>query len=149
MKKQLVTLMAVVFFAALTVTSAQAQSLTMSVTIPFDFAVAGKTFPAGEYHLQRSTDGERVITQIRSKDNALSMYLPQSHPVQDIKIQLETKSKLVFNKYGDQFFLSQVWIFGRRIGEEFPKTTQERVLQREMARNQRKAERIAVAVKSN
>jgi hypothetical protein len=149
MKKQLVTLMAVVFFAALTVTSVQAQSLTMSVTIPFDFAVAGKTFPAGEYHLQRSTDGERVITQIRSKDNALSMYLPQSHPVQDIKIQLESKSKLVFNKYGDQFFLSQVWIFGRRIGEEFPKTTRERVLQREMARNQRNAERIAVAGKSN
>jgi hypothetical protein len=149
MNKQLVTLMAVVFFAALTVTSVQAQSLTMSVTIPFDFAVADKTFPAGEYHLQRSTDGERVITQIRSKDNALSMYLPQSHPVQDIMIQPESKSKLVFNKYGDQFFLSQVWMLGRRIGEEFPKTTRERVLQRETARNQRKPERIAVAGKKN
>jgi hypothetical protein len=149
MKKQLVTLMAVVFFAALTVTSVQAQGLTMSVTIPFDFAVADKTFPAGEYFLQRSTDGERVLTQIRSKDEALRIYLPQSHPVQDIKVQLESKSKLVFNKYGDQFFLSQVWIFGRRVGEEFPKTTRERVLQREMARNQVKPERIAVAGKSN
>src|SRR5437870_12132355 len=100
MKKHLITLMAVVFFAALTVTSVQAQSLTMSVTIPFDLPVAGKTFPAGEYHLLRSTDGERAITQIRSTANALRMYLPPSHPSQDTKIQLASKWKLSFTKYG-------------------------------------------------
>jgi hypothetical protein len=121
MKKHLITLVAVVFFAALTVTAVQGQGMTMSVTIPFDFGVGGKTFPAGEYYLQRSSDGERVVTQIRSRDKTLSMYLPLTHPVQDLNVQPDSKSKLVFNKYGDQFFLSQVWVLERRIGEELPK----------------------------
>jgi hypothetical protein len=151
MKKQVITMMAVLaFFATVAVTSIHAQGLTMSVTIPFDFAVGGKTLPAGEYYLQRAADGARPVTQIRSRDNKeLGIYLPQSHPVQDIRVQLESQSQLVFNKYGDQYFLSQVWLFGRRIGEELPKTSKERVLQREIARTLRKAESVAIAGKSN
>jgi hypothetical protein len=149
MKKHLITLMAVVFFAALTVTSVHAQGLTMSVTIPFDFAVGDKTLPAGEYYFQRTMDNSRVVTQIRSRDKTLSIYLPQTHPVQDLNVQLDSKSKLVFNKYGDQFFLSQVWVLERRIGEELPKTSQERRNQREIAGRAGKPETITIAATSN
>jgi hypothetical protein len=149
MKKNLITLMAMVFFAALTVTSVQAQGSTMSVTIPFDFAVAGKTLPSGEYYFQRNMDNSRVVTQILSRDKTLSIYVPQTHPVQDIGRQLDSNSKLVFSKYGDQFFLSQVWIFGRRIGEELPKTAKERRLQTEIAGRAGKGETITIAAKSN
>jgi hypothetical protein len=141
--------MAVAFFAALAVTSVHAQGSTMSVTIPFDFAVAGKTLPAGEYYFQRSMDNSRVVTQIRSREKTLSIYVPQTHPVQDLEVQRDSKSKLVFNKYGDRFFLSQVWIFGRSIGEELPKTATERHLQREMAGRAGKAEKITLAAKTN
>jgi hypothetical protein len=148
MKKQAITMMAVVvFFVTLAVTSVQAQGVNMSVTIPFDFTVGGKTLPAGEYYLQRTADGARPVTQIRSRDKILSIYLPQSHPVQDMEVPQE--SKLVFNKYGDQFFLSQVWIFGRRIGEELPRTSKERGVQRNMAGAHRKAESVAIAGKLN
>ena len=149
MKKHLITLMAVVFFAALTVTSVHAQGLTMSVTIPFDFAVEGKTLPAGEYYFQRRMDNSWAVTEIRSRDKTLRIYLPQTHPVQDIEVQLDSKSKLVFNKYGNQFFLSQVWIRGRTIGEELPKTAKERGFQRELARRPAKPETITIAARSN
>ncbi len=147
MKKHLITLIAVVFFAALTVTAAHAQGMTMSVSIPFDFVVGSKTFPAGEYYLQRSSDGERVITQIRNRDKALSMYLPLTHPVQDLDVQLDSRSKLVFKKYGDQFFLSQVWVLERKIGEELPKTARERSLERDIAKRAGTPETITVAAK--
>jgi hypothetical protein len=147
MKKNLITLMAVVFFAALTVISVHGQGMTMSVTIPFDFGIGNKTFPPGEYYLQRSSDGERVVTQIRSRDQTRSMYLPLTHPVQDLGVQLDSKSKLVFNKYGDQFFLSQVWVLERRIGEELPKTAKERGLQRDTAKRAGKPEKITIAAK--
>ena len=144
MKKQLTTIMAVVFFAAVAVTSVHAQGAgNMSVTIPFDCAVSGKTLPAGKYYLQRSTEGARVVTQIRSRDKNQSVYLPQAHPVQDSEIQAE--SKLVFNRYGDQYFLSQVWISGRSVGQELAKAGKERVLQREMAKNRRKPESVTIA----
>jgi len=142
-------LIMLIVLAVFTTVIAHAQGSTMSVTIPFDFAVAGKTLPAGEYYFQRNMDNSRVVTQIRSRERTLSIYLPQTHPVQDLEVQLDSKSKLVFNKYGDQFFLSQVWIFGRKTGEELPKTVNERRLQREMARRAGKPEKITLAAKTN
>jgi hypothetical protein len=147
MKKQVITMMAVVaFLAMLAVTSVKAQNAgNMSISIPFDFALSGKTLPAGEYYLQRSTEGAQVVVQIRSRDRVLVVYLPQTHPIQNSEIQAEPK--LLFNKYGDQFFLSQVWLSGRSTGEELSKTARERGLQRDFARYQRKPERVAIAAK--
>ena len=149
MKKRLITMMAsVAFFATLAVTSVQAQNAgNMSVSIPFDFAVSGKTLPAGEYYVQRSTDGSRVVTTIRNRDKTEAIYIPQTHAIQTNEIPAE--SKLVFNKYGSQLFLSQVWIAGRTVGQELTKTSKERGLEREMAGTGRKPASVAVAAKSN
>src|SRR5437667_6954154 len=132
MKKQVSTVMAVaMFFAALAVASVRSQDAgTISVNIPFDFAVSGKTLSAGQYYLQQSTNG--VVTQIRRRDKTQGVYLPQTYPVQGSEIQAE--SKLVFNRYGNQYFLSQVWISGRAVGKELPKTSKERLFQSEMAK---------------
>jgi hypothetical protein len=148
MKKQIFTLMAVTMFAmTLTVASVRAQNGgNLSVTIPFEFATAGKTLPAGDYYVRRSFDGARVVMRIESKDGSLSIYLP-THGAQSAEIQNE--SKLVFNQYGKQFFLSQVWTAGRSTGEELNKTGRERLLQREMIARTGKPETITIAAKSN
>ena len=147
MKKQAITVIAVaMFFATLAVASVQAQNAgNISVTIPFDFTVSGKTLPAGDYDLRRTIEGPRVVLQIRGRAKDLSVYLPQTNPVQGNEIQAE--SKLIFNKYADQYFLSQVWISGRSSGAELPKTSRERLLQREMAQGG-KPETINVAIRS-
>jgi len=148
MKKQMITLMAVaVFVMTLTVVPSHGQNAgNLSVTIPFEFATAGKTLPAGDYYVRRSLDGARVVMRIESKDGSLSLYLP-THGAQNAEIQNE--SKLVFNKYGEQFFLSQVWAAGRSTGEELNKTSRERTLQREIAGRGGKPETIAIVAKSN
>ena len=147
MKKQAITVIAVaMFFATLAVASVQAQNAgNISVTIPFDFTVSGKTLPAGDYDLRRTIEGPRVVLQIRGREKDLSVYLPQTNPLQGNEIQAE--SKLIFNKYADQYFLSQVWISGRSSGVELPKTSRERLLQREMAQGG-KPETINVAIRS-
>lgn len=149
MKKHLITVLAVTILSAtLAVALAQAQDAgNMSVTIPFDFAVSGKIIPAGDYHLRRSLMGTSVVMQLRNSNNEEAVFLPQTHPLQRIDIQKE--SKLVFNRYGNQYFLSQVWIAGRSTGEELSKTSRERSLQRELARREVKPERIAIAAKPN
>lgn len=149
MKKQVITMIAVVaFFATLAVTSVQAQNAgTISVSIPFDFAIAGKTLPAGDYNVRRSIEGDRELTTIRNVDKSGALYLPQTHPVQTNEVPSE--SRLVFNKYGSQYFLSQVWLSGRTVGYELPKTARERLLQREMASAGRKPASVAIAAKSN
>ena len=147
MKKKMTTLFAAATFAmTLAVASVHAQSAgSLSVTVPFQFAAAGKTLPAGDYYVRRTLDGARVILRIESKDGSISVYT-QTHGVQTSQIQDE--SKLVFNKYGEQFYLSQVWAAGRSTGEELTRTSQERVLRHETAKFG-KPETIMVAAKSN
>ena len=63
-------------------------------------------------------------------------------------MDIQNQSKLVFNRYGSQYFLSQVWIAGHRDGEQLRKTGQERGLQRELAKLGSKPEVITIASRS-
>ncbi len=40
--------------------------------------------------------------------------------------QAQEKTKLVFHRYGDQYFLAQIWTEGNNRGLELPKTRRER-----------------------
>lgn len=147
MNKRVIAILATtMLFATLGVASAQAQDAgNMYLTIPFDFAVAGKMLPAGEYCVRRSIAGTRSVTEFQNSKATERLYLPPTHPVQSGTIQ--SASKLVFNRYGNQYFLSQVWIAGRTAGEELTKTSRERLLQRELARQAAKPETIAITGK--
>lgn len=146
MKKRAISSMAaMVFFTALAVTSVHAQLLGgMSATIPFDFVVSGETLPAGKYYLR--TDAATRLTLIRGIDNTQSAYLALSHSVQ--KVGVQEPAKLVFNKYGNQYFLSQVWFWGDNFGRELKIGARERLLQRESAKNRRQPESVTVVDKS-
>jgi hypothetical protein len=148
MKRSMISMMAVaMFIATLSVASVSAQNAgDLAVSIPFEFAAGGKTLPAGDYYVRRSFDGSRTIMRLVSKSDSVSVYLA-THAVQTNNIQND--SKLVFNKYGQQLFLAQVWSAGRSTGEELNKSGRERGLQRELARLSGKPETVSVAVRSN
>jgi hypothetical protein len=115
--------------------SANAQSLNYRLTanIPFDFSVGGQKLPAGKYWINRAqpSNGDLVI-QIRSMDghsNATRLTIPKSgfDPVQT--------SALVFNRYGDEYFLSEIWVAGGVTGRELTKSRAERELARKTQDN--------------
>ena len=115
--------------------STQAQSLTYRLTanIPFDFSVAGKKLPAGKYWINRAqqSSGDTVI-RISSTDghsNVTRFTIPiiGFNPAKD--------SALVFHRYGDEYFLSEIWPAGASTGRELPKSRAERELEREAQNN--------------
>jgi hypothetical protein len=116
----MISMMAVaMFIATLSVASVSAQNAgDLAVSIPFEFAAGGKTLPAGDYYVRRSFDGSRTVMRLVSKSDSVSVYLA-THAVQTNNIQND--SKLVFNKYGQQLFLAQVWSAGRSTSEELNK----------------------------
>ena len=148
MKTRMISMAIVaVFGATLAAASVRAQnSGDLAVTIPFEFAAAGKTLPAGDYYVRRSIDGSQAVIRIQSRTGSASVYL-MTHTVQSSKIQND--SKLVFNKYGGQLFLSQLWVAGRSTGEELNKMGRERALQQEIAQGSAKPEKVSIAVRSN
>jgi hypothetical protein len=100
---------------------AQAQEAVV-VNIPFDFA-AGKTMlPAGEYSVKVSGPTHSLIL-ISRKDSAASAFI-NTNAVAAANVQ--TESKLVFNRYGDRYFLSEVWSEGNSQGRQLLKTAREK-----------------------
>jgi hypothetical protein len=90
---------------------AQAQE-PIVVSIPFDFVVGGKTLPAGDYSV-KSSGSERTLLLIDRQDASASIFLG-TNPI--IASEPKSVSKLVFNRYGDRYFLSQVWTAGNSCG---------------------------------
>src|SRR6266404_7699939 len=93
----------------LTAVSVVAQSERSKITIPFSFIVGEKTLPAGEYTLEPNRRDSDRFWLFQSRDGRTSC-LSTTMPVRANQTQEETK--LVFHRYGDQYFLSQIWTPG-------------------------------------
>jgi hypothetical protein len=100
---------------------AQAQELLV-VNIPFDFVAGNIPLPAGEYSIKVSAP-EWTLFLIDRKDAAASTFI-NTNSVATTEIQ--TESKLIFNRYGDRYFLSQVWTAGNSRGRQLLKSAREK-----------------------
>lgn len=85
----------------------------MHATIPFDFTIGSKSFAAGEYTVKQ--DVANSVVAIQSADHRSTM-MTLTNTVQASKTP--DKGKLVFNRYGDRYFLSQVWTPGTDVGRQ-------------------------------
>ena len=135
MRKQAVpALMILSLLITLAVTPATAQSSShfVRIRVPFEFTVKDKTLPPGEYIVRRSVSDSPEMLLIRSVGGGSGVYILTNN------VQAKTRqseSKLVFHRYGDQYFLSQVWTAGDSAGRELPKSGRERAADRELAKN--------------
>lgn len=134
MKKQLLkgvsmlTLLVAVAYATAVVANAQTARLVIS-NVPFDFVVGDQTMAAGEYRLTPASAISSTLI-IRSDDTKSSaMRLTNSiNPSPEKK-----NARLVFHRYGNQYFLSEVWTGGEGEGRQLIKSRRERAVQRELA----------------
>lgn len=132
-------------FAILAASSAQAQTVAreQTVNIPFSFVVGDKTFAAGSYTVARvnpRTDPSPLV--IKSEDGrAKKLVLTTS--VRASKAQ--GAARLVFNRYGDQYFLAQVWTQSDIAGLEIPRSRSEKTLLADVGR-ERMPEQVAITL---
>jgi len=135
MRKQLLKTLATISFliavAIVPVRTAHGQTLVYRVraNIPFDFTVADKTLPAGEYFISRTRQysNDDVLTFTAADGRSLAMRLT-------FGVQSLTPKKqglLVFHRYGNQHFLYQVWPAGSSMGRILIRSRAERELERE------------------
>jgi hypothetical protein len=134
-----VGIIALAFASALAASAQNPRNLV--VNIPFDFTVKGKTLPAGEYIISRASTADETGLIMKRKDGESSAIV-LTKPVQSSENQ--RASRLVFSRYGEHYFLSQVWTAGDMEGRELYKTKQERSLEVELARNNAKPEMVAI-----
>jgi hypothetical protein len=127
MKNQLRTLLGLALL--LVAGSAFAQTLRVKADVPFNFIVDKQTLPAGEYTLLSMDLAGRTISFRNADQKPVSML----QSVRCEKLDAAKSTKLIFHRYGDQYFLSQIWVEGRTSGHQLSITRQETEVARDSA----------------
>jgi hypothetical protein len=140
MNKQVTkTLASLTLFTMLGVPVLYGQSGMLVANIPFDFNVGKASLPSGEYNVKPMSQGSIVIQSKDGRQSAIALTNVTDSP------KSLAVGKLVFNRYGDQYFLSKVLTpGGTGSGKELIRTQNER----ELARNISKPETTIVAAKT-
>ena len=114
--------------------SAQAQSrINYTANIPFEFTVGDTTLPAGLYTVSqlKTADGV-VILQVKAKGQEGMFRLTDRAQTSEPR----AKTVLIFNQYGEQYFLAEMWRAGETEGRLVRKSSRERAIEKELARGQ-------------
>jgi hypothetical protein len=137
MKKQIVTGVALLSLILVTAGGAYAQLADPArAEVPFAFVVSNRLLPAGEYSVTQSGRGVLKIEGANRAVLALAWYA-QSKTVAG-------EAKLVFDRIGDHYFLSQIWEPRNDAGVQIPKCKMERELnKRNLARSSPNSEHPA------
>lgn len=133
MRKQFVKgfamLMLIVSLAFVTaVVSANGQSHQMRATVPFDFIVGDRTLASGRYDATTMNAAGNClkISDTAAKNAAVRMTMPLDGK--------SGNSKLVFHRYGQTYFLSEVWSGGGTRGRQVQESRQEKALRKELSK---------------
>ena len=116
----------------------QAQSLTMRITIPFDFYVGDKTLPAGTYEVWRSGTSDAVSITDRNGHSAFVMTSGNAR-----RPGATSESQMVFSGYDNRYFLDEIRWSGYPIARSVPKSK----LQLQLAQAGRDPASLAIATK--
>jgi hypothetical protein len=105
----------------------------MVAKVPFEFHAGNADFPAGEYRIHSVDDSGLDVMQISTMDGSRSALVQVQ---ESDAAATPTKSELIFNKYGGQYFLAKLYDEGERIGSEVLKTRAEERISKNVAQAQ-------------
>lgn len=94
------------------------QNRDIMANVPFSFRAADRLLPAGEYRV-KAMSPSGVVALLGAKNQMVGTHgTLSSRP--------SSSSKLIFNKVGGSYFLSQIWLQGQQLGLELPRSRMEK-----------------------
>jgi len=117
--------------------AAFAQTVSLRAVVPFNFVVGDRAFPAGEYAVNTSGNGNYLLflagRSTKESVLTLSYTITSGMPAE--------RSALIFERVGDAYFLQQVWAAGSPVGLGLHRSH----LETQLALNKTKPETTIVA----
>lgn len=135
MKKELLkglTMLSLIVVIALAtaVVSANAQTANRVIaSVPFEFSVGYKSMPAGEYAVRSIASAGNAV-MIQSADAKVSALRQTEATVQ---LKSNNHARLVFHRYGERYFLAEVWNGAGNTGRQLFESQEEREMESELA----------------
>ena len=105
----------------------QLSSHLVTADIPFEFIVGDQTFPSGKYTVTKASDNGKVlrITSLDGKSSVVRL----SNSVTELSTK--QNARIVFHRYGQEYFLAEVWSGDNSTGRQLIQSEKERELQQE------------------
>jgi hypothetical protein len=101
--------------------AASAQTVHMRAKVPFNFIVSGATLPAGEYEIQSLGAGQTLLVIRNLNSSAGTLVISSSRE----SLDASPRTKLVFHRYGDRYFLAELWQEGHNVSREVTPSSRE------------------------
>ena len=131
-------------FLPLIVGSVQAQTgYKMEVNIPFDFTAGRTSLRAGSYSVKLISENTLLVSSSDGKKSVLLLARQAEH------VGTRKPARIVFNRYGDRYFLSHASLGEGDLGFAVSPSRGERDLAREyrLAKSNARSEKVEVAVR--
>lgn len=119
MKRQISTMVGI-FGLFLVAACANAQTMKVTADIPFNFVVDKASLPAGSYSIDSVSSSKALMFR---GDNVQENLIVLSNRTETLNASPNTR--LVFHRYGDQYFLAQIWVQGETAGRQLRMTRRE------------------------
>ena len=121
----LVVVLAVATAAA--TTSAQSANRVVA-DVPFEFSVGYMKMPKGEYRIQIVSSANDAVLIQTADGQTSALRLSEATD----RMKNKTQARLVFHRYGERYFLAEVWS-GTDTGRRLFKSLEESAIERELA----------------
>jgi hypothetical protein len=118
--------------------AADAQTTQLNVTVPFEFIAGDTVLPAGDYDVHSTGLWGGKALSIQNVTSRAGTFLLSTWSQ---LAKTSDSNKLVFYRYGQKYFLAEVWTVSTNIGRKMPLDQR----QTELARNQQKSEVVLTA----
>ena len=131
-------ILAIGLFAASAFPSLYAQTTDLHASIPFDFRVDDTLMPAGDYSIHLSNTLLQVLEIGGGKHSvfAITNRTSQFSPTKDARLQ--------FRRYGNAYFLAEIWDQGSQDGRTLLQSRHEK----ELAKGAGLVEKASVPLKT-
>jgi len=95
--------------------------------VPFNFNVQSVKMPAGQYTLAPITKTGGVI-QLMDVETRKSIMVIAPRTLSTYNGSSEESGKLIFHRYGDRYFFSEVWTSGGLRGQVMPSKLEQEIM---------------------
>jgi len=125
--KTFLTVLLICVFSAYP-SGAQPDVVTAKLSIPFDFWIGGKKFPAGDYTLDSAVPR---FDSIRGTDGKINQQIPTLIYAEPVN---KADARVVFSRRNGKYYLSELWgVLGKRtITADYGRTPQKEDHRREV-----------------
>jgi len=124
----LILLLTMALVTAVATADGQSQH-KLNARIPFEFIVGDKTLAAGQYEVNTVGITQDVLAIRGRESNDSVIRLAMTREPKESK-----PARLVFHRYGNSYFLSEVWEGGDGLGRQLKESAQENGMKRELSR---------------